>query len=108
MCNLLGLLTWGDQSLGRITCGAMSLRGELYLGRRIPSDKSDVGRRVHKHKPLLLTMTYNLKTLLHQSGNIGSSHIALQNQYTCTTSYVDHIIRFIAILVFVALYLLIS
>ena len=65
MCNLLDLLTWGDQSLGRITCGAMSLRGELYLGRRIPSDKSDVGRRVHK--PLLLTMTYNLKTLLHQS-----------------------------------------
>ena len=43
----------------------MSLRGELYLGRRIPSDKSDVARRVHK--PLLLTMTYNLKTLLHQS-----------------------------------------
>ena len=67
MCNLLGLLTWGDQSLGRITCGAMSLslRGELYLGRRIPSDKSDVGRRVNK--PILLTMTYNLKTLLHQS-----------------------------------------
>ena len=69
MCNLLGLLTWGDQSLtlGRITCGAMSLRGELYLGRRIPSDKSDVGRLVHKPLLLTMSMTYNLKTLLHQS-----------------------------------------
>ena len=38
MCNLL--LTSGDQSMGRITCGVMSLRGELNLGRRIPSSES--------------------------------------------------------------------
>ena len=38
MCNLL--LTSGDQSMGRITCGVMSRRGELNLGRRIPSSES--------------------------------------------------------------------
>ena len=38
MCNLL--LTSGDQSMGRITCGVMSLRGKLNLGRRIPSSES--------------------------------------------------------------------
>ena len=38
MCNLL--LTSGDQSMGRITCGVMSPRGELNLGRRIPRCES--------------------------------------------------------------------
>ena len=38
MCNLL--LTSGDQSMGRITCGVMSPRGELNLGRRIPRNES--------------------------------------------------------------------
>ena len=38
MCNLL--LTSGDQSMGRITCGVMSRRGELNSGRRIPSSES--------------------------------------------------------------------
>ena len=38
MCNLL--LTSGDQSMGRITCGVMSPRGDFNLGRRIHRSES--------------------------------------------------------------------
>ena len=70
MCNLL--LTSGDQSMGRITCGVMSRRGELNSGRRIPSSES--GKATPTENDVHFYNSTSSVFLNHQQA---SSHIPL-------------------------------